>query len=240
MVRVTQIALRLYRTAEHPCGYWPERSARNVLLAPGDAALPAAFPQALALGFRRSGATVYRPWCAACRACIAVRVPVARFRPDRSQRRCWRRNADLRLAMAAPGHSEERFALYRRYLEARHREGGMDDPAPEDFRAFLASDWSPTRFLEFRLEGRLVAVAVTDVVPDALSAVYTFFDPALSERSPGTFAILSQIDLARRNGLSHVYLGYWIEGHPKMDYKRRFRPIEALREGRWETLDQPA
>jgi leucyl-tRNA---protein transferase len=238
MERVSQVELRLYRTAEHPCGYWPERSARNLLLAPGDEALPLAYPQSLALGFRRSGTTVYRPWCPSCKACIAVRLPVERFRPDRNQRRCLARNADVELNLAPPQRNSENFALYRRYLASRHPGGGMDEPEPEDFDAFLAGSWAPTHFFELRESGRLLALAVTDVVPDALSAVYTFFDPDDSERSPGTLAILRQIAWARDTGRSHLYLGYWIAGHPKMDYKRRFGPLEALVEGRWQALPE--
>ncbi|MFC4728058.1 arginyltransferase [Coralloluteibacterium thermophilus] len=229
--------MRLYLTGTHPCGYFDDREARDLVLDPADPRLPRAYPSALAQGYRRSGAHVYRPHCRQCRACVPVRVPVAAFAPDRAQRRCLARNADIAMTDCAPGHTGERFALYERYLAARHAGGGMDAPAPEDFDGFLAGTWSPTRFYEFRLDGRLVAVAVTDVARDALSAVYTFFEPTLAARGLGTLAILRQILHARGTGRGHLYLGFWIAGHPKMDYKRRYRPLEALIDGTWRALD---
>lgn len=231
-----QHAIRLFQTIEHACGYWPERVSRDLIIDPADPHLAGVYPQAMAMGFRRSGGHVYRPHCQGCRACISVRIPVARFQPNRAQRRCLARNDDLELRIVAPRRTTENFALYRRYLEARHRGGGMDDPTPENFDQFLSCAWSPTQFMEFRLGGQLVALAVTDVVPDALSAVYTFYDPALPERGLGTYAILRQVQRAREDRRSHVYLGFWLEGHPKMAYKRGFRPLEYLDGAHWRPM----
>jgi arginine-tRNA-protein transferase len=228
--------MRLFHSAEHACGYYPERIARDLLLDPRDPSLPQGYPAALALGFRRSGGHVYRPRCPGCRACVAVRLDVNAFRPDRAQRRCARENADVRTRLAMPLRTEENFALFRRYLEGRHADGPMSDSDEEDFDEFVASRWSPTRFLELRLDGRLLAVAVTDVFADALSAVYTFFDPDEPARGLGTLAILRQIEYARDSGRTHLYLGYWIAGHPKMDYKSRYQPLEALGENGWHLL----
>lgn len=225
--------IRVFQTLEHGCGYYPERTARNLVLDPVSPALPSLYGRALERGFRRSGGHVYRPHCPGCNACVSSRIDVAAFEPDRTQRRCEKRNADLELRVAAARPTDENFALYQRYLAARHAGGGMDDPAPEDFERFLACDWSPTRFLELRRDGELLAVAVTDVLAVGLSAVYTFYAPDQGARSLGTCAILRQIRLARANGLPHVYLGYWIAGHPKMDYKARFRALERLRQGTW-------
>ncbi len=225
--------IRVFQTLEHRCGYYAEREARNLVIDPLARGLPQVYGTALERGFRRSGGHVYRPHCADCRACVASRVPVADFVPDRSQRRCLKRNADLVISLVPPARSEENFALYRRYLAARHPDGGMDDPGEDDFERFLACAWSPTRFLELRAGDELLAVAVTDVLPQGLSAVYTFYAPEHPERSLGTCAILHQIELARAQHLPHLYLGYWIDGHPKMDYKARFRPLERLRDGMW-------
>jgi leucyl-tRNA---protein transferase len=225
--------IRVFQTLEHPCGYYADRNARNLVIDPLARGLPQVYGSALERGFRRSGGHVYRPHCQGCRACVAARVPVADFRPDRSQRRCLKRNHDLSLHIAPAQRSAENFGLYQRYLEARHRDGGMDDPAEEDFERFLACSWSPTRFLELRLDGALMAVAVTDVLPQGLSAVYTFYSPEHPARGLGTYAILSQIEWARRQGLPHVYLGYWIADHRKMDYKLRYQPLERLRDGAW-------
>ena len=235
-----QIGIRVFQTVEHACGYWPERRASDLVLDPADPALPGLYGPALALGFRRSGAHVYRPHCTGCRACTPVRVPVAAFRPSRSQRRTQARNADLQVSMRPAVRDEETFALYRRYVGTRHAGGGMDDPSPAEFDAFLACAWSPTHFLELREGERLLAVAVTDVLGDSLSAVYTFFDPSQPARSLGTQAILAQIGLARSLGLDFLYLGFWLEGHPKMDYKRRFRPLEFLDGEHWHPFPEHA
>lgn len=232
-------SIRLFHTLEHRCGYYAELSARNLVLDPVAPQLPELYPLALVRGFRRAGGHVYRPHCLRCQLCTACRIPVASFKPNRSQRRALAANHDLSTSVETACHSDEYFDLYQRYLRTRHRGGGMDDPDPEDFTRFLFSPWSDTRFVCLRLHGRLVAVAVTDVTRTGLSAVYTFFDPAMDDRSIGTYAILEQLELARRLGLSHLYLGYWIETHPKMDYKRRFQPLEVLRDGQWQLLGKP-
>jgi len=226
--------IRVFQTAEHPCGYWPERIARDLVLDPADPMLPALYEPALAMGFRRSGQHVYRPNCVGCQACTPVRIPVDRFVPSRSQRRCLARNADLQVSVQPALRSEETFALYRSYVGARHAGGGMDDPSHQDFDAFLSCSWSPTAFLEMRLRRELLAVAVTDVMPDSLSAVYTFFATQHAARSLGTFAILAQIEHARREGLQFLYLGFWLDGHPKMHYKQSFRPLQILLDGSWQ------
>ncbi len=230
--------LRLFHTGTHPCGYWPDREARDLVLDPRDPRLPAFYPHALGWGFRRSGDIVYRPHCLHCRACVAVRIPVDRFAPDRGQRRCAARNAHVDARIVANVQTGEHLALYRRYLGARHRDGGMDDHGAAEFDQFLVGSWSQGRFLELRERGRLLAVAVTDLVPDALSAVYTFYDPDEEARSLGTLAILRQIEWARRESRRHLYLGYWIDGHRKMDYKRRYRPLEAYDGRRWRDFDE--
>ncbi|HSX63943.1 MAG TPA: arginyltransferase [Pseudoxanthomonas sp.] len=229
--------LRLFHTGEHPCGYWPERSARDLVLDPRDPRLPAFYPNALGWGFRRSGDIVYRPHCLHCRACVAVRIPVQDFLPDRSQRRCAMRNAQVESRIVAAERTAEHLALYQRYLASRHRHGGMDDHGASEFDQFLIGSWSQGRFLELREHGRLLAVAVTDVVPAALSAVYTFYEPGFEARSLGTLAILRQLEWAQRESRKHLYLGYWIAGHRKMDYKRRFRPLEAFDGKHWLNLE---
>jgi arginine-tRNA-protein transferase len=230
--------LRLFQSAPHPCGYWPDREARDLVLDPRDPRLPALYPMALQWGFRRSGELVYRPACNGCRACVPVRVPVADFAPNRSQRRCLARNADVETHIVAPACTDEYLSLYRRYLAQRHPGGGMDDHGAREFEQFLIGTWNTSRFLELRERGthRLLAVAVTDLAVDALSAVYTFHDPDAASRGLGTLGILRQIEWARRDGRAHLYLGYWIAGHPKMDYKRRFRPLEGYAGHAWTRL----
>ncbi len=227
--------ITLFRSPARPCSYLPGREAVNEWADP--AAVDArVYDRLIELGFRRSGSHVYRPGCSDCARCISMRVDVQRFRPARRDRRCLNANADLSLHWAEPGYSAAHFALYRRYLAARHPHGGMDKPTPEGFRQFLIGDWSRTRFLEMRRDGKLLAVAVTDEVRDGLSAVYSFFDPDESRRGLGNFAVLSQIRLAREAGLRWLYLGYWIESSSKMAYKGRFRPAEGFIEGHWRPL----
>src|ERR1700722_2411059 len=225
--------VRLFQTLPHPCGYYADRTAQNLVIDPACDHLPQIYTAALTKGFRRAGGHVYRPHCGPCRACVAARVPVSEFRPDRSQRRCLKRNADLDVRMARAEYNDEYFGLYRRYLDVRHHGGGMDDPDIEDFGRFLYTSWSPTYFIEMRLQGRLLGVAVTDFAPTGLSAVYTFYDPAESERGLGTFAILKQIEIANARNVPHVYLGFWIDAHPKMDYKTAFQPLEFLGPDGW-------
>jgi len=230
--------VRLFQTLPHPCGYFADRTAQNLVIDPACEHLPQIYEAALVKGFRRAGGHVYRPHCGACRACVAARVPVADFKPDRSQRRCMKRNADLETRIARAEFRDEYFDLYRRYLNVRHHDGGMDNPDIDDFGRFLYTAWSPTYFIELRLHDRLLGVAVTDVAPAGLSAVYTFFDPAENDRGLGTYAILQQIEIARARNVPHVYLGFWIDAHPKMDYKTRFRPLELLGADGWKAVSR--
>lgn len=230
--------LRVFHTGDHVCGYFPDRIARDLVIDPRDPRLAQHYPIALGWGFRRSGDLVYRPHCRGCRACLAVRVPVDAFAPDRSQRRCLARNADLDARVVPARRDEEHLTLYQRYLRARHAGGGMDDHGAPEFEQFLLGSWSEGRFLELRRRDThaLLGVAMTDLVEGALSAVYTFYDPDQAARSLGTWAILQQIEWARREGRSHLYLGYWIAGHGKMDYKRHFRPLEGFDGRQWRRL----
>jgi arginyl-tRNA--protein-N-Asp/Glu arginylyltransferase len=228
--------VRLFQTLPHPCGYFSGRTAQNLVIDPAAPDLPRIYAHALTRGYRRAGGHVYHPQCPQCSACVPARIAVAEFVPDRSQRRCLKRNDDLNLVVAPARYTLEYFELYRRYLDARHADGGMDNPDPQDFSRFLFTPWSPTWFLELRnRKGDLLAVAVTDVAASGLSAVYTFYEPQQVSRGLGTLAILRQVELARERGLPHVYLGYWIGGHAKMDYKARFRPLELLGPGGWAT-----
>lgn len=234
--------LRLFHTAEHPCGYWPERTARDLVLDPADPLLAQRYPMALGWGFRRSGNIVYRPHCQGCQACVAVRIPVERFRPDRSQRRCLARNAEVQMRVLPAQRTDEQLALYRRYLAARHKDGGMDDHGAAEFDQFLGGLWNEGRFIELREpkergQGKLLAVAVTDVTETASSAVYTFYDPRETRRGLGTLAILKQLQWAHSQQHRYLYLGYWIAAHQKMDYKRRFRPLEGFDGRAWRDLD---
>jgi leucyl-tRNA---protein transferase len=200
-------------------------------------------------GFRRSQNIAYRPACEGCSACVSIRIPVDRLRWKRSFRRTWRANCDLGIQIAPAKATTEHYALFRRYLDARHGEGGMADMTLLDFAAMVEETFVDTRLIEYRLrprislagpdsrQGRLVGVALTDVLHDGLSMIYSFFDPDFGPRSLGTFMILEHLDRARRLGLAYVYLGYWVMGSSKMDYKARFLPQERLLRDGWTLVD---
>lgn len=230
-------AVAFFLTVPHPCGYLSGRQSVNVVVDPSRPVGTPLYSRLAALGFRRSGERVYRPACPACTACVPLRVPVAEFRPGRSQRRILARNGDLTVRERPPGFDAEHYALYARYLAGRHAGGGMDETTPEGYLAFLAAPGIETRLVEFLHAGRCVAVAVTDVLADGLSAVYTFFDLAEVRRSLGVYAVLWQIEAARRQGRRWLYLGYWIEECRKMSYKTAYRPHERLLDGRWRRFE---
>ena len=233
---MTTYQVRLLLGTEHACSYLPPRAARSVFIDPRWKLDPQRYGALLDLGFRRSGGHVYRPACSACLECRPVRIPVARFAASRTQRKCERANADLSLEIGRQ-LSDEHFHLYRLYLRTRHPGGGMDPDDRSAFHGFLECAWGDAEVWSLRTPaGLLVAGAIVDRVPQGLSAVYTFFDPEESARSLGTYAVLRQVQHAREAKLAHVYLGYWVAGSPKMDYKRRFHPLEELTPQGWRDI----
>lgn len=229
--------LVFFATPAHDCSYLPDREATTMFVDPRANIDKKLYSQLTSLGFRRSGSHYYRPHCEACNACIPVRLNVNDFRPDRSQRRVIKKNNDLECALVPATFSESYYQLYANYVELRHKDGDMYPPSREQFTSFLIQGATGSLFLEMRKAGELVALAAVDTLDDGLSAIYTVFDPAMEHRSLGTFAVLWQIEEARRRDLPHLYLGYWIKQCQKMNYKTRFKPIEALQEGQWRVLD---
>ncbi len=224
--------VRLYLSAEHACGYLEGRAARSAFVDPEWTLTAMRYQRLLEMGFRRSGGHAYRPHCHQCTLCVPARIPVNRFVPNRSQRRCLARNADVQLSIEHK-LSDEHYALYRDYLRHRHQNGGMNPDDREAFHSFLECPWLPVRYWCLRAGSQLLGVAVVDHLPTALSAVYTFFDPTENARGLGTLAVLHQIEQAQQLGLPHVYLGYWVPGSPKMEYKQRFQPLESLGAQGW-------
>jgi arginyl-tRNA--protein-N-Asp/Glu arginylyltransferase len=217
-------------SAAYPCAYLSAETAQMAVMPAGDSLSVAAYTKLVALGFRRSGSVIYRPQCPTCRACIPVRIEVTKFCPNRSQRRCFKRNQDLEVSIKEPQLQLEHYQLYLRYLKARH---GDSNQTLEDYWNFLTCHWCTTKFCEFRLRGQTVMVAVVDVLEDSLSAVYTFYSPEFTQRSLGTYAVLWQIETAKRMGLRWLYLGYWIAACRKMAYKARFKPQQWYL-GKWQ------
>ncbi len=225
--------LKFYATQPHACSYLPDQQATTLFLDPQKLIDLATYSKLSDLGFRRSGDHLYRPHCQNCTACIPARIPVDCFQPTSAQKRILKRNRDIEVTAALPALTDENYDLYARYIEARHADGDMYPPSREQFLSFLVRKWPFSLFYEFRLEGKLLAVAVTDQMINGLSAVYTFYDPQETRRSLGRYAILWQIEEARRNRLAAVYLGYWIKNCRKMNYKTEYRPIEMLVNQRW-------
>jgi arginyl-tRNA--protein-N-Asp/Glu arginylyltransferase len=231
--------LLFYISAPHDCSYLPDREAVTLFADPERALNQLTFTTLSELGFRRSGGLVYTPRCPACKACIPARIVVADFKPDRSQRRNWQANSDLEVRVISGQFSEEHIELYRRYIRSRHPDGSMNVQSKREVERFFLCDWSDTFFIEFRLAGRLVALAVVDALGSGLSAVYTFFDPAEEKRGLGVYAVLTLLEEAKCRQLPYVYLGYLIHESPKMAYKARYRPLEQLCDGRWQCNNSP-
>ena len=241
------IAPQFYVTAPQPCPYLAGRMERKLFTAlKGDGA--EALNNALSRqGFRRSQNVLYRPSCAECSACLSARIRVADFEPSRGQRRVLRRNASLIRRTTSPWATEEQYALFRAYLDSRHATGGMADMDLFEFAAMIEETPIRSRLIEYTdpatpddAFGGLKAACLTDVFDDGLSLVYSFFDPARDRDSLGTFIILDHVAIAAELGLPYVYLGYWVPGSPKMDYKARFGAIEVYRGGVWQPIGDPS
>jgi len=233
---------QFYLTAPSPCPYLAGKEERKVfthLVGERAGELNNILTQG---GFRRSQSIAYRPACEGCRACVSVRVVADEFQATRSMRRIFSRNGDIVSDMKVAVPTSEQYSIFRAYLDSRHRDGGMADMTVLDYAMMVEDSHIETRVVEYRRRdddeagrqaGDLIAVALTDVLGDGLSMVYSFFEPDEAPRSLGTFMVLDHIARAKEMGLAYVYLGYWVRGSRKMDYKSRFLPQERLTPDGW-------
>ncbi len=228
-----QVNISFFASAEEACGYLPGKQSVNAFANPHVDMDMATYGVLIRYGFRRSGNYVYRPHCPQCNECVPVRIPVRDYQLSRNDIRCLKRNADLEIRRMPARFKEDHFDLYARYINSRHGDGSMSNPGKQDYMRFLISAWADTEFIEYRLNNRVLAVSVCDVMDDSLSAVYTFFEPELSKRSLGHLAILDQIEQAQKRDMDFLYLGYWIADCTKMSYKSRYQPLQVFRQEHW-------
>lgn len=228
--------IKVYATAPHDCSYLSDREATTLFIDPDLEIDHILYTEVNDLGFRRSGKHFYKPYCRNCTDCIATRIPIDQFSPTRRQKRIINKNRDLQCIEVDSIDSEEHYTLYERYITLRHGDGDMYPPSRTQYLQFIGAPSAFSRFIEFRLNGVLLAVSVFDEFDDNLSAIYSFFEPE-SNRSLGVYIVLWLIELARAESHYFVYLGYWIKDCQKMAYKIEYRPIQLRINGRWQTLN---
>lgn len=225
------VPLPMYHGPDHPCPYLPGRTARDIFTMDLEFD-PRLYQILMERGYRRSGMIVYRPDCEGCRECVSIRVPVAEFRPSRSQRRACRRNQDIRVETGEPHPTDRKWRIYRDYLRFQHDDTMSGDR--ESFERFLYGSPTTTEEMVYYAGRTIVAVGIVDTCPESMSSVYFYFDPAEARRSLGVFGAIQEIETCRQRGYAYWYLGYLVRGCRAMRYKADYRPHELLDEdGTW-------
>jgi leucyl-tRNA---protein transferase len=227
------ISIPLFLTEPHPCSYLDDEYAQPAFVHPRFDMTTGIYSELIQQGFRRSGDEVYSPHCPSCSACIPVRLKVSEFVPSRSQKRCKQKNSNTRVVIKPSEFDQAHYDMYLRYQAARHIGGSMFNSSQDDYLSFLNSSWCDTYFIEFIIDGELAAIAVVDRLENALSAVYTFFEPKFSNYGLGVYAVLWQIEQAKQLQKEFLYLGFWINKCKKMSYKSDYHPLQILKDKQW-------
>jgi len=231
--------LPVFITEAHPCSYLDDREARTAFV---DPSVPISKNLASALnlqGFRRSGRYLYKTSCTNCSACQPLRVDVARFKPNKSQKRNWKKNSDIKTLVKTSididGTTRQNYyQLYEQYICTRHNKGDMFPPDKDQFDSFIGQLYPFSKIIEFSIGGNIVMVALCDALEDGYSAIYTFFDPDFRERGLGVYSALWQIEHCSSLGLPYLYMGFWIEACDKMSYKSNYKPNEIFHTNHWQ------
>ena len=227
------ISIPLVLSQEHPCGYLETKIAQSLFVHPSYSITTSTYAHLLEQGFRRSGEEVYAPHCSHCSACIPARLPLKKFKPSKSQRRCMRKNIETQVNIKPAIFEQAHYDMYLRYQAIRHPDGSMINASPENYFSFLSSSWCNTQFVEFSIHNELAGIAIIDQFDEAWSAVYTFFEPKFSDYSLGVYAILWQIQQANLQQKEYLYLGFWLKDCTKMSYKTCYQPIQLLIDKQW-------
>ncbi len=230
--------LEFYITPNHACPYLDDQQSKTLFMSPEIQATDRLYNGLIENGFRRSGDHVYRPHCDSCKACISLRVPCNDFSLSKQQKRCAKKGLRFIQQIQSAHFDQDHYQLFERYINARHTDGDMYPTSEKQYREFILCDWLNTQFLDLiePTTGKLIACLVFDELESGTSAIYSFFDPALSKFSPGRLLVLKLIELTKQKQLDYVYLGYWIKNCRKMSYKGEYRPVECFVEEHWVPL----
>ncbi len=231
------ISIPLFVTEQQPCSYLDKRNAQSAFIHPSFSINTTIYSQLIEQGFRRSGSEVYTPHCPTCSKCIPTRLIAKQFIANRNQKRCLKKNLATQATVKPAVFDQTHYDMYMRYQKHRHMDGEMANSTEQDYINFLSSSWCNTLFVEFSINDELAAVAIVDMLDNALSAVYTFFEPKYSQYSLGTYAVLWQIEHAKKLDLEFVYMGFWIQECRKMSYKTQYQPIQVYINNEWQTLN---
>ena len=226
-----------------PCNYLPDKEERLLIAVDERLHNSESYAWLMTQGFRRSGEQSYKPHCPQCNACQSIRVLSHEFKPSKSQKRSKKRNSSL-LIRQSDTLKDSYYPLFENYINTLHHDGSMYPASFSQFESFLSSTLTQQLFIETwapaKAEGEeetLVCVAVTDVLSNGLSAVYTFYHPDYKSNGLGIYSILTQLRLCQEMQLPYLYLGYQIDDCQKMNYKNRYLPFERFIDEQWVLID---